>query len=256
MFSHIKTTHIFVVLGLIGSILSGPSFASDRVPVDPTIPVLTPDDPKSVATIIGPWEGPMTVRVIRLSDVPAVSLLYDDGSDPAAPARIATTIHDPLGNAINVNIVEIDNVVSARLNRRGQRKSVWIVNTDRPFTAATQLQAAMRGEGVAERRSVRSMRQTVDPVGLLSGEPVVEIYVWFDSTADRTEHPNYGIQLVDPGSAGPGTLSPGAGSPPGGGPNGDGGAGIEGGPGGDGPDGGDGADPIGSPDRGPQSSGG
>ncbi len=251
MFSHIKTTHIFVVLGLIGSILSGPSFGADRAPVDPAIPVLTPDDPNSVATIIGPWGEPITVRVIRLSDVPAATLLFDDGSDPALPARVATSVRDPLGGVININIVEVDNVATARLNRRGQRRVSWIVNTDEPYTVATQLQAAMRGESVAKKKSFRSMRG--DPVDYVSGEPVVEIYVWFDSATQRTERPNYGIQLVDPGDADP-SLSP-ASAPPGGTPNGGGGTGIESGGGTDGPDSGDGADPIGSPDRAPQKGG-
>lgn len=239
MFTHVRSIHVFALLGLLG-VSSGSSFGAGNRPIDPALPVLTADDPDSVATIVGPWEEPLHVRVITLSDLPVVSSLVSDQRDASEPVRIATTISAPTGEPVHINIVEIGRrtIRQAGEKRDSQRNVEWIVNTDLAFTADAELAAALQGVNI---RQPRGLRQSPPDEAT-----VVEIFVWYDPNTDRSVRPNYGIQIITlDGHDGVNEFDP---------PTGD--AGQGGDDLGDGPpEEGDGGDPIGSPDRSPSKDG-
>lgn len=245
MFTHFRSTNLLMVAGLLCA-SSGLSFAADNRPIDLGVPILTPDNPDSIATIVY-GEEEFDVRVVTLSEASVASLLSPDGRDPVAPVRIAKTILSPSGARLPVNIVEIGVRAADYFGRRGSRSSVqWVVNTDLPFTAQAEIQLAIEGGSVVRPRSISNARVPQD-VCYLTGVPIAVLYVWFDPAADRQVPPNYGIQIVIPdGQSGFDTSSASDGG------DGLGSDGDDGGDSGDGDGDGEGADPIGSPDREPR----
>ena len=249
MFTHIRSTHVFVVAGLL-CVSTGVAFGADNRPIDQSIPILTPDDPNSIATIVLPGDEPtqVDVRVVRLSDASVASLLVPDGRDPAAPARIAKIIFTE-GGPVQVNVVEVDRQELDASGRRGSRWNVrWVVNTDRPFTVQAEIQAALEGRSIVQPRPMTEEWRP-DAVCYVTGAWIVELFVWHDSLADRQVRPNYGIQIVTPGE--PGWETAGTTSTTGGQGGLDGGD-EDGGDDDDDPPPGEGSDPIGSPDRAPR----
>ena len=251
MQSHLRIMHLTCCLVWASAVVA-PTFAGDGRAIGSGLAILTPDDPHSTATIVGANGQEIVVRIVTLAQESPFALLVENQPDPTVPSRVAQALATPWGERIDVNIVEIDlRVADERQTFRATRsQSEWVVNQDLPFTLRTEVEAALRGETARLPRG-NSLRDSVDQVCFRSGEPVVELYVWFNSTATRTMAPQYGLQLVEVVDSPPPLQGP---SDPGNGGTGPGGGGND--PGGttmgDTPPTGDGADPIGSPDRKPK----
>ncbi len=254
MQSHLRIMHLTCCLVWASAVVA-PAFAGEGRAIMSGLTILTPDDPNSTATVVGANGQEVVVRVVTLAQESPFALLVENQPDPSLPSRVAQALATPWGERIDVNIVEIDlRVAEERQSLRATRsQSEWIVNQDLPFTLQTEVEAALRGETARLPRGSVA-RDSVDAVCFQSGEPVVELFVWFNSSAMRTMAPQYGLQFVEVVNAPP----PQGPSDPPGGTGGTGGTGPGTGGGGTGttmgdtPPTGDGADPIGSPDRKPK----
>ena len=198
--------------------------------------ILVPDDPNSVATIDGPWDQPVTIRVVILADEPFLSSLSAGDRNPSEPIRVATAIRHPDGEIVQINLFEAAQRILVINTRRGSRQYVdWVVNAELPFTSEAELQAAIEGFDI--HRSVGSGKRGFlearrDSVCWLTGEHVVQVRVLFDP--ERPAVVNYGVKIVSVGE--PGALM----------------SLSEDGPG---PDENDGGDPAGNPDQPPLTGG-
>ncbi len=229
----------FVVpLGLIAALGAAPTAAADRAAGERQPYDVVPDSPDSVAVIESDaWSSPLTLRVITLDDEPVLSEI---DLDPALPGRTATSIiHPETGERIHINIVEAGIASDASSARRRDRvQDSYVVNNELPFTREAEIAAVLNGDTV-RRIGEASISTDGDPVGWITGEPVVEIFVRFVPGDGRTSRPHYGIRIVDPtdGDTTQGPIASGGGSEggdPGGSP--------------DPPECNDGGDPGGCPD--------
>ncbi len=241
MFAHVRSTQLLTFTMVCCAFnFNGIALGADRVPIDPAVPILTPDDPSSVAVIELPSGEAIFVSVVTASDVAVTELLGSEPLDPALPARVARTIRSPGGATVHVNIVEIGRRITPELDKRAARiGSGWVTNVELPFTAEAELEALLNGEAVHIPRD-GTAADDEGPTCHLSGLPVVELLVWFDPDTTRTTGPNYRIRIVDPPENGGDTAAMSSGNIITGGGNG--GDDEE-------PPPSEGADPIGSPDR-------
>lgn len=238
MLAHVRTTRLLTLVATL-CVLSGVALGADRVPIDPAIPILTPNDPSSVAVIELPSGETVWVNVVTVSDVSTAVLLGGEARDPSLPARIAGTIKTPAGETVHVNVVEIGRRGVSGIEKRAARYDAeWVVNNELPFTAEAEVAALLAGEPVHVASDVRSP-QADGATCHLSRLPVVEILVWFNPDAIRTAPPNYGIRIIEPPEDSGGVPSMNSTDNDGGF---DAGGGEE-------PPTNDGADPIGSPDK-------
>jgi hypothetical protein len=236
MFAHVRSTQL-LMLALVCCAFSGIALGADRVPIDPAVPILTPDDPFSIAVIELPSGETIPVSIVTASDAAVADLLRSQPLDPTLPVRVARTVRSPGGEIVHANIVEIGRRTTPELDKRaGRIGGGWVVNDELPFTAEAELDALLNGEAVHISRAGRTLAED-GPTCHLSGLPVVEILVWFDPDTNRTTAPNYRIRIVDPQDDGAQTSSMVSGD------------GVNGGGGEEDQPPTDGADPIGSPDR-------
>lgn len=240
MFAHVRKTHLITLVGTL-CVLTGVALGADRFPIDPAIPILTPDDPSSFVVIDLPSGETVRVAVVTVSDVSTAVLLGGQARDPSLPARIARTIQTPAGETVYVNVVEIGRRGMSGIEKRAVRYATeWVINDELPFTAEAEVAALLAGEQVRVPGDVRSP-QADGPTCHLSFLPVVEILVWFDPDRIRATPPNYSIRIIEPPDDSGGVPSmqnadDDRGLDPGGGEEED-------------PPIGEGADPIGSPDK-------
>ena len=239
MFAHVRKTHLITLVGSL-CVLSGVVLGADRFLIDQSIPILTPDDPSSVAVIELPSGETVWVKVVSVSDVSTGILLGGEALDPSLPARIPITIQTPDGNTVHVNVVEIGRRGISAIEKRALRYlGDWVINDESPLTAEAEVEALIAGEQARVPRDNQSP-QAEGPTCHLTGLPVVELFVWFDPDAIRRTPPNYGIRIIEPPED------------PGGVPSTnrtDENNGFDAEGGGEDPPPGEGADPIGSPDK-------
>ncbi|MEE9296865.1 MAG: hypothetical protein V3W34_18120 [Phycisphaerae bacterium] len=238
MIMHLPNKPFLIALGFLSVFpaISWAAGAGATTAPDADSVILVADDPNSVATIDGPWDLPMTIRVVTLSDEPLLSGLSGADRDPSKPIRVATAIRHPDGEIVQINLFEVAQRILVIKTRRGFRQYMdWVVNTELPFTREAELQAAIEGFDIhrsAGRGKRGSLEASRDSVCWLTGEHIVQVPVLFDP--ERSAVVNYGIQIVSVRD--PGVLM----------------SSNDDGPG---PDENDGGDPAGNPDQPPLTSG-
>ncbi len=192
-------------VALLGVLLSCPAmvWGGDAANPDDGAVILVPDDPTSTATIDGPWSQPIHIRVVTISDAPALS---DPDADPSLPGRIATAIRDENGDLVHLNLVEARRQTTTVRTRIGSRDFVeWIINTDLPFTRQAELDALLEGTAIRRPQRLGDLGGR-EVVCHRTGEDVIEVPVFYDATRPRPA--NYAVQIVTelfpPGKTAPG----------------------------------------------------